>query len=144
VADLTLLLVDDSDVDRYIVKRLIAKAELDVSFVELGDGGEALAWLETHEITDNECLHIFLDLNMPRVGGFEFLTAFAELRERRCELQPCSVTVLSSSNHPDDLQRSVAYPFVTKHLVKMPTADAFRTLLRQCTRSATDSYEVIV
>lgn len=143
MADLTLLVVDDSDVDRYIVKRLIKRTGIDVAIIEFCDGSEALAWLETQEIADDDCLHIFLDLNMPRMGGFEFLTLFASLRDRRSDLQPCSVTVLSSSNHPDDLQRSVSYPFVTKHLVKMPTAEGFRTLLKQCTRSATDSYEVL-
>jgi CheY-like chemotaxis protein len=143
MADLTLLLVDDSDVDRYIVKRLIKRTGLDVGIIEFCDGREALAWLQQNIVADNDCLHIFLDLNMPLMGGFEFLAQFTGLRGERCDLQPCSVTVLSSSNHPDDLRRSVAYPFVTKHLVKMPTAEGFRTLLKQCTRSATDSFEVL-
>ncbi|MGB5247248.1 MAG: response regulator [Woeseia sp.] len=144
MTELTLLLVDDSDVDRYIVKRLLKKTDCDLEIIELGDGADALDWLEHYELQANECLHILLDLNMPKVSGFEFLTEFAALRERRSELQPCSITVLSSSNHPDDMHRSVAYPFVTKHMVKMPTVEALKKLLRQAARVSTDSIEVLV
>lgn len=143
MTELTLLLIDDSDVDRYIVKRLLKKTGFDANIIELRDGADALVWLQDHEVGADECLHILLDLNMPKVGGFEFLSEFAELRNQRSQLQPCSITVLSSSNHPDDMHRSAAYPFVTKHMVKMPTVEALRTLLKQTARTATDSFEAL-
>ena len=142
MARLTVLLVDDSDVDRYIVQRLLQKADCEAEIVEMPNGREALDWLRKQEFGPERELQILLDLNMPVMSGFEFLLAFSSLRTERADLQPCSVTVLSSSTHPDDMHRSIAFPFVRRHMVKMPTIDALRDLLRQITRAGTGAYEV--
>ncbi len=131
MATTTLLLVDDSDVDRYITQRLLTKAGCDARIVEVENGREALDWLRDNRIPADDGLLILLDLNMPVMGGFEFLLEFAALREQRVDLQPGVVAVLSSSNHPDDLHRSGAFPFVWRHLVKMPTVDALADIVRQ-------------
>ena len=44
-----ILIVDDNEVDRYILKRLIKEAKLDLTIFEKKDGQEALEFLENYE-----------------------------------------------------------------------------------------------
>jgi CheY-like chemotaxis protein len=63
----SVLLVDDDDVARHIVHRMIERAGHQVE--EAGDGEAALAALERGLLPD--C--VVLDLMMPRVGGVDVL-----------------------------------------------------------------------
>ena len=139
-----LLLIDDSEADRTAVRRLLVAAGCDAKIVEQEGGAEALVWLRRERIPGNTALLIIVALDMPGLSGQEFLAAFAALREQRPDLQPCVVTVLSSSGHPEALAQSARYPFVWRQHVKMPSVAALRNLLRQAALCSTDSYEAIV
>ncbi len=63
-----ILIVDDSEIVRELLKRAITRFGFQVEAVE--SGGEALDWL-----AENECDAILVDLNMPDLSGLE-LTSF--------------------------------------------------------------------
>ena len=73
-----MLIVDDSDMVRQQVARTLAAAGFQV--VEARDGADALARLTGSE--PGPAL-IVLDLNMPNMGGIEFLQASARVRAAR-------------------------------------------------------------
>jgi CheY-like chemotaxis protein len=116
------LIVDDSEIDRYILKRQLKEAGV-IDVFESDDGSSALAFLENHE--ENCKIHnkkfppeiIFLDINMPIVGGFEFLEKFAELRNRLA-LEPCVIMMYSSSERAEDKEKASNYNFVKGYLTK--------------------------
>lgn len=110
----SILIVDDSEDDRYLLKRFIKKSGLADTVIEACDGGEALEILSTARITPEL---IFLDINMPRVGGFEFLEQYQEVREENSSLV---VVMVSSSDLDDDKKRANQYSFVKGFVVKMP------------------------
>jgi two-component system chemotaxis response regulator CheY len=73
--EINVLIVDDSVVMRKIIGRSIRQAAADIlkEVYEAGDGVEALAELDKHEVT-----MIFSDVNMPNMSGMEFLRALAD------------------------------------------------------------------
>lgn len=116
------LIVDDNEVDRYILKRQLEKIGVN-SIMEKSDGCEALEFLRDYD--QNAKLFpdefppviIFLDINMPKVNGFDFLKEFALMRSKN-ELSSIVVCMYSSSERPEDKERVSQYDFVESFIVK--------------------------
>jgi CheY-like chemotaxis protein len=97
----SLLLVDDDEVDVMTVKRAFKKNNITSPLFVASNGLEALALLRGNELPKllpGQRRLILLDLNMPKMGGIEFL------RELRAdpELRPLPVIVLTTSNEDKD------------------------------------------
>jgi CheY-like chemotaxis protein len=113
----TILLVDDDKVDTMVIRRSFDKLKIANPVVEAKNGIEALERLRGengYESIPSPCL-ILLDLNMPRMGGLEFLD---ELR-RDPLLRRSLVFVMTTSTAEED--RARAYDknvagYVLKHL----------------------------
>ncbi|KAA1159415.1 response regulator [Pseudoalteromonas fuliginea] len=118
-----ILIIDDNEVDRYILKRLIKEANLELTIFEKKDGQEALEFLENYEANRKEHpdgfppILIFLDINMPRVNGIQFLDEFAKLR-KVIEISSCVVMMFSSSEREEEKKIIMAHDFVKGYLVK--------------------------
>jgi CheY-like chemotaxis protein len=73
----TILLVDDDEITRYLVRRCLAKLPLRGQVLELeaDNGKQALALVQAHcqDCQDPSSLLVLLDLNMPVMDGLEFL-----------------------------------------------------------------------
>jgi len=96
----TILLVEDDKVDVMAIRRSFLRLKIANPIIEAQDGIEALARLrgtDGYEAIARPCL-ILLDLNMPRMGGLEFL---AELRSDPV-LQRSIVFVLTTSRAEED------------------------------------------
>ena len=59
---------------------------------------------------------IFLDLNMPVMGGWEFLDIFSS--EEYSDYNTIKVVILSSTINPEDLEKSKKYSMVIDFLSK--------------------------
>jgi len=66
-----ILLVEDDHIDAMTVKRLLRDLKVANPLVHLTNGEEALKYLRTDN-NEKPCV-IFLDLNMPKINGIEFL-----------------------------------------------------------------------
>jgi CheY-like chemotaxis protein len=100
----TILLVDDDAVDATAIRRSFQRLKIANPLVVARNGLEALDKLRGqsgHEKIQGPCL-VLLDLNMPRMGGIEFLE---ELRADPA-LRRTVVFVMSTSNAPEDRQRA--------------------------------------
>ncbi len=101
---LTILLVDDDKVDVMAVKRSFRELKIANPIVEAHNGIEALDRLRGengHEKVLSPCL-VLLDLNMPRMGGVEFLDKL-----RRDEaLRSTLVFVITTSGAEEDRARA--------------------------------------
>jgi CheY-like chemotaxis protein len=95
-----ILLVEDDRVDMMTFKRSLDDLGIKNEVVHKGNGEEAFEYLRG-EGNEQPCV-IFLDLNMPRMSGLEFL------RERRKdnELQKIPVVVLTTSDNERDIVES--------------------------------------
>lgn len=97
---INLLLVEDDDIDAEFVKRTLKKHKEDINIIWCKNGAEAIDYLKSN-ICDLETTPTvtLLDLKMPIMTGFEFLT---KIREDKL-YKKLVVFVLSSSNHWDDI-----------------------------------------
>lgn len=100
----SILIIDDDEIDIRLVKRGLAKYRIDNEIFEACDGVEALEKLRGENgqtAIPGPCL-ILLDLNMPRMTGHEFLT---ELRAD-AQLSNSIVFVLTTSSDDADMARA--------------------------------------
>lgn len=105
-----LLLVDDDTDDHEIFKSALSHIDEPIVLLSAGNGQDALQMLSVQENLPD---FIFVDLNMPRMGGIQFL---GELKKSDV-LREIPVIIYSTSNHPDDKGRALeagATKFVTK------------------------------
>ena len=122
---MTVFLIDDDDVACESVARSFKKNDINLPIVIAHDGIEALEILRgqhaTKKITGPKI--ILLDLNMPRMNGFEFLE---EIRADE-DLSSNVVFVLTTSN--DDNDRARAYDkYIAGYMVKSAVGLQFSRL----------------
>lgn len=115
MTDLTALYVEDDDSTFFLVQTALTEAELTVKLLRASDGDEALAFLQragVHVSAPRPDL-VLLDLNLPRVSGFEVL----ENVQTSESLRTLPFYVLSTSAVPRDRERALklgARNFFTK------------------------------
>ena len=109
----------------------------------LGSGQDAVStktdmfWQRNAMIRPHDLLKPFrkpkgVDINMPRVNGFEFLEQFEVLRHE-LDYQSVVLIMVSSSQREQDRERAESYDFVKGFLSKMPLSDG---VLRQALEGA--------
>ncbi len=122
---LSILIVDDNDADRYLVKRILDETGHEIHFYEEADGKAAIEFLENYEENYEANpdkfppVIIFLDINMPLMDGFEFLEKFSTFRSV-LNYESSAVLMFSSSTREEDKERAMAYDFVKGFVTKMP------------------------
>jgi CheY-like chemotaxis protein len=132
VAVTNILLVEDDKVDVMNVQRSFAKANITNPLFFANNGIEALEILRNESKTVKMPASrrlILLDLNMPKMGGIEFLE---ELRADPT-LSPTPVIVLTTSNQEKD--RIKAYDFnVAGYILKPLTFASFAEVMTALNR----------
>ncbi len=115
-----ILVVDDSDIDQLIVKKVIEITSFAHKIVSKNSGLSALEYLN---VTPQDELPeiIFLDLNMPVLDGFGFLKVFETLPSYI--LEACKIVILSSSTNKNDLSSIIDNKFIKKIICKPLTID---------------------
>lgn len=99
----SLLIVDDEASDRFVIKRLLKRTGLDFQIDECSDGVEALQFLIEVASSGQSCPDlILLDLNMPRVGGLEFLQKYEDEVSRDPQMQSPVLMMLTSASREDE------------------------------------------
>lgn len=122
-----ILIGDDSDDDRYLLKRHLGKTDLLLNIVEAANGREALDWLVQPKEAINfrysnipAPIVVFLDINMPIINGWEFLDALDGL-EGRIMLKPTVVLMYTTSSSDAEKQKASRYPQIFEYISKDDT-----------------------
>jgi len=124
--EVSILLVEDDDIDAKGVERAFRNLKLINPVVRAKNGLEALSILrgEAQETTIERPYIVLLDLNMPIMGGLEFLS---EIREDE-SLRDTIVFVLTTSEADED--RVAAYKeHVAGYIVKSDVRDGFNKVI---------------
>lgn len=118
----TILFVDDDPITLMLCKMVINKASFSNEIITAKNGEEALNYFKTFKDINSENQPkkqpqlIFLDLNMPVMGGWEFLDIFSTADYS--DYNTIKVIILSSTIDPEDLEKAKKYPMVLDFLSK--------------------------
>ena len=104
-----ILLIDDEEINNYLNRIIIKKAKIDAHVQIALNGLEAIDYLRCIGKYANIKEYpkpglILLDINMPRMNGWEFLQEYEKLSEE--QKGKIVIAILTSSNNPDDIRRA--------------------------------------
>jgi CheY-like chemotaxis protein len=122
---MSILLVEDDMVDAIIAKRALNDLKITNELVHKVDGEDALEYLS--DKTNNKPCVILLDLNMPRMNGFEFL----KIVKADDALKRIPVVVLTTSTGDQDVVEGFnlgVAGYIVKPVNYMQFVEAMRTL----------------
>lgn len=119
---LSILLVEDDDVAAEAVVRSLRKHGIDVPVTIAQDGQEALDLLR-HRVIPKPFV-VLLDLNMPRMNGFEFM----QVVRQDTQLQDSVIFVLTTSDSEQDRTRAYAN-HIAGYMVKSSVGPQFAKLV---------------
>lgn len=117
------MIIDDDEIDRYLLKRKLKELDLTFQFIEKTNGQEALDFFVECESGTVELPEgyppqiVFLDINMPLMNGWSFLSAFSKLYDS-VRLENSVVVMFTSSNMPEDRAKLSDFIFVKGYLLK--------------------------
>ena len=122
-----ILVIDDNATDRYIAKRMAEKHLFAEEIISQESALQALEYLLSLENTPHLLPQfIFLDINMPGMNGYEFLEEYAKFPEIIKE--NCTIMMITSSIHPDDLKQAENNPSVIRFLNKPLSKEQFKMI----------------
>ena len=101
------LIAEDDPSDAFLLKRAFTLANIPATLHFVRDGQEAIDYLQGDDRYKDRAVYplpdlMLLDLKMPRLNGFDVLTWL----RRQPGLKRLLVTVLTSSDQPDDINRA--------------------------------------
>lgn len=94
------LMIDDDDDDRFLFDQALRTMNLPVSYSQCSSAEEGLAYLRNGKLPD----WIFLDINMPRMSGFECLRQI----KSRPPFSDIPIVIYSTSGQDADIERARA------------------------------------
>jgi CheY-like chemotaxis protein len=97
---LHIVLVEDNLADAEMLETALQQTSAPVDIIRLDDGIKAIEYLTQNNISSRHDL-VLLDLNLPRLSGFEVL----ERIRAHEDLKSLPVVVMSGSSDPTDIER---------------------------------------
>lgn len=123
----TVLLVDDSDIDVLVNRRLMEITYFAERIIVTTSGEEALQYLkEECTSTDNIPDWILLDMYLPEMSGYDFLEEFKKLPEPI--VSHTKIVILSVYQKAERLRKALEFPFVYGRFEKPLTQQALLDL----------------
>ncbi|MBD3662805.1 response regulator [Sulfitobacter aestuariivivens] len=127
----TVLLVDDSEIDNRLHARAIDRTGLARQVLCFPMAEDAIAHMRKPGAIPADL--ILLDINMPRMNGFEMLDAsVAEFGEA---FMPSVVVMLTTSLNPRDQSRAKSFSVIHDYFQKPLTAEKFTDLVSKLNQS---------
>jgi CheY-like chemotaxis protein len=121
------MLVDDDPTDNFIAKRILQVSGFAKEVIVKGSVSEALEYLKNNAVSEETLPEIiFLDINMPLYGGFDFLEEFEKLNV--LVKRKSKIIILSSSDNKKDIERIIANDYVIKFITKPISEEALEEI----------------
>lgn len=124
-----ILLIDDDDINNYIIRRLLKNLGFRGEVVTAKNGSEALSLLQMNADDGQDFPNlILLDLNMPVMTGLEFLEALRLKNEFPLHLS--KIILITNSVHPSEEDRLKKYG-IEKVILKPLTIEKMKGYLEE-------------
>jgi len=118
----TILLIEDNEIDAFFTTKIIQSIDPDVKIIHCENGKEGLDYLNNE---NNLPWLILLDLMMPIMDGFTFLTELSANNK----LNNLPVCILSTSDNPLDVEKAEDnYDHIKSYIAKPISAYHYKEL----------------
>ena len=121
-----ILLIDDDHEDCFFHKLVINKMDITKCIQVAENGLDALKFLKDEEQVVPEL--IFLDINMPKMNGWEFLEEYKHIDPKR--KARITILMLTTSANPADIKRAAEMEDVTGYKTKPLSVDMLNEILQ--------------
>lgn len=112
---INLLVIDDDDINIFIIKKIVEKTGFDIDMVAKGNGQQAIEYLQQVLVEELPFPQLILiDINMPIMNGWEFIEAYQELGVKH----EVDLYILSSSVYENDIEKTKSYTSVKGFISK--------------------------
>lgn len=124
---LNLLVIDDDDINIFIIKKIVEKTGFDIEMVARNNGQQAIDYIN-ETITENKPLPrlVLIDINMPVMNGWEFIEAYQALNID----QKVDMYILSSSVYENDIEKTKSYKSVKGFISKPLSMERLTELVK--------------
>ena len=123
---INLLVIDDDDINIFIIKKIVEKADLNINMVSKGNGQQAIAYIKDLIANQEQFPNLMLiDINMPIMNCWEFIEAYQMLNVQ----QNVDMYILSSSVYENDIEKTKSYPLVKGFISKPLSIDRLKELV---------------
>lgn len=124
---INLLVIDDDDINIFIIKKIVEKTGFDIDMVAKSNGQQAIDYL-SETITTHQTLPnlVLIDINMPVMNGWEFVEAYQTLGIK----QNVDLYILSSSVYENDIEKTKSYSTVKGFISKPLSIERLSELIK--------------
>lgn len=124
---INLLVIDDDDINIFIIKKIVEKTGFDIEMSAKGNGQQAVDYLQDC-LKNNKTLPdlILIDINMPVMNGWEFVEAYTTLGITK----EVDLYILSSSVYENDIEKTKSYVSVKGFISKPLSMERLTELLK--------------
>lgn len=124
-----ILLVDDDKFINLFHTKVVERSGLCVSVKAINNVTDAIAYLAENKPAEVRPSIIFLDINMPGLTGWDFMTMYAQLEDRY--KVNVIVVMLTTSLNPDDYKRAQLDGNIANFLHKPLRSETLLSLAEQ-------------
>lgn len=123
---INLLVIDDDDINIFIISKIVEKTGYDVEIVAKHNGQLAIDYIK-ELVANHQPLPqlVLIDINMPILNGWEFIEAFEALNLEANN----DMYMLSSSVYENDIEKAKSYKSVKGFISKPLSIDRLKELL---------------
>lgn len=131
-----LLVIDDDDINIFIIKKIVEKTGFNVEMVAKTNGQMAIDYITMTLSLQEPLPHLVLiDINMPVLNGWEFLDAYGQLNIN----QKIDMYMLSSSVYENDIEKAKTYQSVKGFISKPLSIERLTELFKIIEQNSIES-----
>jgi CheY-like chemotaxis protein len=123
MTNIKIIQIDDDFINNMANERLIKKIGIPYEVTNFLDPTEALEFLAQ---TEEEFDFILLDINMPRINGWEFLDRYGKFEKK------FPILMSTSSSDPNDIKKAKQSELLLGFYMKPLTTLMMKDILQKC------------